>query len=140
MRIKYTDKDPRFGTIAQMDSSRGQQLIDEGSAILIGENDVIVTALKSFEHEGKKYKAGDTPNIVSTAAAKLADEGKVSLTGMPIAHPSQTGGHNSPLSALPPVPVSEQTISSESDNGDLETENPEPEKATKAKAKKSAKE
>lgn len=32
MRIKFKSPDPRAGLIAQMDSSRGQQLIDSGNA------------------------------------------------------------------------------------------------------------
>ena len=32
MLIKFTATDPRAGTVAQMDSSRGEQLIAEGAA------------------------------------------------------------------------------------------------------------
>lgn len=32
MLIKFTSTDPRAGTVAQMDSSRGEQLIAEGAA------------------------------------------------------------------------------------------------------------
>lgn len=38
MQIKFTDKDPRAGTVAEMDSSRGQQLVDEGSAVVVSKN------------------------------------------------------------------------------------------------------
>ncbi len=39
MRIQFTSPDPRAGTVAQMDSSRGQQLIDAGSAVQVKDED-----------------------------------------------------------------------------------------------------
>lgn len=44
MKIKFVAPDPRRGTVAQMDSSRGQQLIDAGAAILINEDGTDKTA------------------------------------------------------------------------------------------------
>ena len=38
MLIKFTDTDPRAGTVAQMDSSRGEQLIAEGAAEAFSES------------------------------------------------------------------------------------------------------
>lgn len=38
MRIKFKSPDPRAGTVAQMDSRRGQELIDAGSAVRVGED------------------------------------------------------------------------------------------------------
>lgn len=38
MRIKFKAGDPRAGTIAQMDSHRGQELIDSGAAVLVKED------------------------------------------------------------------------------------------------------
>lgn len=38
MLIKFKKPDPRAGTVAQMDSSRGQQLIDAGAADRMAEN------------------------------------------------------------------------------------------------------
>ncbi len=38
MLIKFKKPDPRAGTVAQMDSSRGQQLIDAGAADRVAEN------------------------------------------------------------------------------------------------------
>jgi hypothetical protein len=35
MRIKFKAPDPRAGTVAQMDSSRGQFFIDNGSAVKV---------------------------------------------------------------------------------------------------------
>lgn len=35
MRIKFKAPDPRAGTIAQMDSHRGQELIDSGAAVQV---------------------------------------------------------------------------------------------------------
>lgn len=39
MRIKFKAPDPRAGTIAQMDSSRGQFFIDNGSAVKVKDDD-----------------------------------------------------------------------------------------------------
>lgn len=39
MRIKFKAPDPRAGTIAQMDSSRGQFFIDNGSAVQVKDVD-----------------------------------------------------------------------------------------------------
>lgn len=46
MRIKFKAPDPRAGTIAQMDSSRGQFFIDNGSAVEVkdGEGEVVASA------------------------------------------------------------------------------------------------
>lgn len=38
MRIKFKAPDPRAGTIAQMDSSRGQFFIDNGSAVKVNDD------------------------------------------------------------------------------------------------------
>lgn len=38
MLIKFTETDPRAGTVAQMDSSRGEQLIAEGAAEAFSES------------------------------------------------------------------------------------------------------
>ena len=38
MLIKFTATDPRAGTVAQMDSSRGEQLIAEGAAEAFSES------------------------------------------------------------------------------------------------------
>lgn len=35
MRIKFVKPDPRAGTIAQMDSHRGQELVDSGAAVQV---------------------------------------------------------------------------------------------------------
>lgn len=40
MRIKFKKPDPRAGTVAQMDSSRGQFFIDNGSAVQVKDGDV----------------------------------------------------------------------------------------------------
>ncbi len=39
MRIKFKAPDPRAGTTAQMDSSRGQHFIDTGAASLVKDAD-----------------------------------------------------------------------------------------------------
>lgn len=38
MRIKFKAPDPRAGSVAQMDSSRGQFFIDSGSAVQVKED------------------------------------------------------------------------------------------------------
>lgn len=40
MRIKFQKPDPRAGTVAQMDSSRGQFFIDNGSAVQVKDGEV----------------------------------------------------------------------------------------------------
>ena len=42
MRIKFKAPDPRAGFVAQMDSSRGQQLVDAGSAVQVSDEDAEV--------------------------------------------------------------------------------------------------
>ena len=37
MLIKFNAPDPRAGTVAQMDSSRGQDFIDSGAAVQVNE-------------------------------------------------------------------------------------------------------
>lgn len=37
MLIKFNDSDPRAGTVAKMDSSRGEQLVKSGAAVLVKE-------------------------------------------------------------------------------------------------------
>lgn len=50
MQIRFTEKDPRAGTVAEMDSSRGQQLVDEGNAVLVSKN-------RSAEDEAEARRA-----------------------------------------------------------------------------------
>lgn len=40
MRIKFKKPDPRAGTVAQMDSSRGQFFVDNGSAVQVKDGEV----------------------------------------------------------------------------------------------------
>ena len=47
MRIKFKAPDPRAGTIAQMDSSRGQFFIDNGSAVKVKDDDTEVVATEA---------------------------------------------------------------------------------------------
>lgn len=49
MRIKFKAPDPRAGTVAQMDSHRGQQLIDCGAAVAVkeGADDSVETTAES---------------------------------------------------------------------------------------------
>ena len=106
MRIQFIGKDPRAGTIAQMDSHRGQQLIGDGAAILIGENDVIVTVIKAFE----KHNRGDTINVTRAEADRLEREGLISRHGLDDGPPTQASGEEL-SSASPVVPVAPQKTS-----------------------------
>lgn len=62
MRIKFKSPDPRAGTVAQLDSHRGQQLIDSGAAVLVK------------DEEGAAPPAANTatPAEKTIAAAKAA--------------------------------------------------------------------
>lgn len=50
MQIKFTEKDPRRGQVAEMDSHRGEQLIAEGAAVLVSKN-------RSAEDEAEARRA-----------------------------------------------------------------------------------
>ena len=39
MRIKFSGSDPRAGRVAEMDSRRGQELIDSGCAVQVKDDD-----------------------------------------------------------------------------------------------------
>ncbi|QEZ47188.1 hypothetical protein [Cupriavidus oxalaticus] len=45
MKIRFIGKDPRAGMIAQMDSRRGQELIDAGCAVQVKENESAVETM-----------------------------------------------------------------------------------------------
>lgn len=112
MRIQFIGKDPRAGTITQMDSHRGQQLIDSGAAVLIGENDVIVTVIKNFE----KNTRGQTINVTRAEADRLEREGLISRRGLDDGPPTQADGEE-PSSASPAAPVAPQKTSKKSGAG-----------------------
>lgn len=91
---------------------------------------MIVTALQTFSQGGRKYKRGDTADIVSSVARDLRTRGLVSFNGLPddVDPPSQAGGE--PSSASPAGQAAPQTTSNESDDGDSETK---PKRKRKAK-------
>lgn len=60
MRIQFIAPDPRAGTTAQMDSSRGQQLIDSGAAVQVEDT------------EGKANVESKPETDTSAAAAPAA--------------------------------------------------------------------
>lgn len=66
MLIKFTSTDPRAGTVAQMDSSRGEQLIAEGAAEAFSE-----TAPAKKAAEAEKPEA-----LPEAEAEKPAKKGK----------------------------------------------------------------
>ena len=59
MRIKFKAPDPRAGTTAQMDSSRGQHFVDTGAASLVKEGE-----------EAEATDAGDDALAATKPAAK----------------------------------------------------------------------
>lgn len=112
MRIQFIGKDPRAGTIAQMDSHRGQQLIDSGAAVLIGENDVIVTVIKNFE----KNTRGQTINVTRAEADRLEREGLISRHGLHDSPPGKASGEELSSASLV-APVAPQKTSKKSGGG-----------------------
>ena len=58
MKIRFLESDPRAGTVAQMDSSRGQQLIDSGSAVQVDDRpEVVAPAVDSTDETDKPVVA-----------------------------------------------------------------------------------
>lgn len=58
MKIKFVKPDPRAGMEAVMDSSRGQQLIDAGSAVQVSESaDAKSVEVKADAKPARKNKA-----------------------------------------------------------------------------------
>lgn len=56
MLIKFTETDPRAGTVAQMDSSRGEQLIAEGAAEEFSETAPAKNAAEPEKHVAEPAK------------------------------------------------------------------------------------
>lgn len=69
MKIKFLERDPRAGTVALMDSSRGQQLIDAGSAVQIDDR-AEAAAAPAAESSGETAKPVVTPVKSQKSKAK----------------------------------------------------------------------
>lgn len=69
MRIKFKAPDPRAGTIAQMDSSRGQFFIDNGSAVKVKDDD-------SDDEPATTAAPAPVVSPVSAPAAKTSTKAK----------------------------------------------------------------
>ncbi|KQM78907.1 HeH/LEM domain-containing protein [Xylophilus sp. Leaf220] len=67
MRIKFQMPDPRAGTIAQMDSSRGRQLVERGNAVEIGPDDAPVA--RPARSVGSDELRADGPTVKEFVAA-----------------------------------------------------------------------
>jgi hypothetical protein len=65
MRIKFKAPDPRAGLVAQMDSSRGQQLIDAGSAVQVRDEEPEV----EVEAEAEQSQVSESPEAAEAAPA-----------------------------------------------------------------------
>ena len=72
MRIKFKKPDPRAGTVAQMDSSRGQQLIDSGAAVQVGEDD----AEQAVEQTTEGVPSNETAAVLENTKPAKAAKGK----------------------------------------------------------------
>lgn len=66
MRIKFKAPDPRAGTTAQMDSSRGQHFVDTGAASLVKDGEAAAEA----PAEAAKPEATAAKPAKKTAAKK----------------------------------------------------------------------
>jgi hypothetical protein len=71
MRIKFKSPDPRAGTVAQMDSVRGQQLIDSGAAVQV----------KDGEADDAAPSPAPNPDPVTTKTAGATAKTAAKTTG-----------------------------------------------------------
>jgi hypothetical protein len=67
MRIKYTKDDPRAGSVAEVNSFRGEQLIKEGAAVKVGRDDE-----GDPQTSPAKQLANATKSVRKAAAKKTA--------------------------------------------------------------------
>ena len=65
MRIKFKAPDPRAGTTAQMDSSRGQHFVDSGSAVVVKDGG---------DEPAASEASADTPAPAKPVAKKAASK------------------------------------------------------------------
>lgn len=77
---------------------------------------MIVTALKSFDHDRQKVRRGDQLNITSHTARDMRARGLVTFGGSGVGDPLAQSAGESP-SALPADQAAPQTTSSESADG-----------------------
>lgn len=79
MLIRFKKSDPRAGTVACMDSSRGQQLIDAGAAVLATEDTAAAPATPALDAPLK-------------APPKAARQPKAPPKEPPVNKPADPGG------------------------------------------------
>lgn len=60
MKIKFIGKDPRAGMVAQMDSRRGQELVDAGCAVQVKESEE-ATSGSATSNDGDSNRNSDEP-------------------------------------------------------------------------------
>jgi len=70
MRIKFKAPDPRAGTTAQMDSSRGQHFVDTGAASVVSEDRVTRDEAREVENREPKAEATAPKPAKKTTAKK----------------------------------------------------------------------
>lgn len=76
MRIKFKAGDPRAGTIAQMDSIRGQELVDAGAAVKVKDDGSDADATADAVSSTGEKSGIDTTTIATKTAAKTTAKAK----------------------------------------------------------------
>lgn len=72
MRIKFVKPDPRHGTVAQMDSHRGQQLVDAGAAVQVKDDGSDTEAAAPAPAPAPTAAPAPAPTSAPALAAKAA--------------------------------------------------------------------
>lgn len=75
MRIKFKAPDPRAGTVAEMDSHRGQELIDAGAAVQVKDDATSDEPAPAAKKAAATAAPAPTPAPQAAPAAKPAKRG-----------------------------------------------------------------
>jgi hypothetical protein len=76
MRIKFKAGDPRAGTIAQMDSIRGQELIEAGAAVKVKDDGSDAEVATNSGDADTTADTADTGTTARKTAAKSTTKAK----------------------------------------------------------------
>lgn len=76
MRVRFTDKDPRRGTIADLDQRAAQGLIDSGNAVEVKGRAATTEADRALEESGAAATSTDTGGKPAPAPRKRAAPAK----------------------------------------------------------------
>lgn len=100
MLIKFVEPDPRAGTVARMDSSRGQQLIDAGAAVLAAEDTAAAPATPALgapqNAPAKAARQPKNPHKTPPVHKPAAPEGADPVLTTEAAPPAQDQDHAGP--------------------------------------------